>query len=92
MDQLETSRSPTSKTEIRSWLTARVSECTDQPVGEIDPQRNLLEYGMDSLDAANTIGELEVWIGTRLPEDIFEDFTTIDGLVDYVGEELNIRH
>ena len=57
------------------------------PAQEIDAGHSLLEYSMSSLTATILVGDLEDWLGLRLPPSLVWDYTSIDAMSDYLVEK-----
>lgn len=71
--------SPDSET-IRAWLLQRVAGALRVEPSAIDTEEPLYAYGFDSIAAATLAGELEEWLGRRLPLTLLWDHPTIDAL------------
>ncbi len=71
---------------LRERLLALLAHRLRLDVDRIDPSRKLSRYGMDSVEAAVVIQELEDWVGFTLPEDLFAEHSSVDALVTFVGE------
>jgi acyl carrier protein len=52
--------------QILTWLQARVATRLNTTPDRIDPQRDLTEYGLDSLEAVSLTGELEELLNRRI--------------------------
>jgi 8-amino-7-oxononanoate synthase len=63
--------------EISEWLTRRVAEAVRIPVGSIDAERDLVEYGLDSATGLALVADLEDFLGCQLPDTLLLDFRTI---------------
>jgi acyl carrier protein len=70
--------------EVREWLLARVAATLQIEPGAIDVHEPLYVYGFDSIAASSLAGELEEWLGRRLPETLLLDHPTIDGLAQFL--------
>ena len=71
--------------EIRRWLVARVAGHARVAPEEIDPRRPFAEYGVGSLAATTLSGELEEWLGRRLPPTLLYDHPTADRLARHLA-------
>ena len=63
------------------WLIDWVANELKLARDEIRSDENLLNYGMDSVNAIMLVGDLEDRLGAKLPPTLVWDFPTIDGLV-----------
>jgi acyl transferase domain-containing protein len=57
------------------------------PAGELDPREPLARYGLDSLTAVQTAGELEQWLGRPLSPVLVYDHPTIDALARFLASD-----
>jgi acyl transferase domain-containing protein/acyl-CoA synthetase (AMP-forming)/AMP-acid ligase II len=71
--------------EIRSWLIERIARKLRIPVEELDPREPLARYGLDSLTAVQTAGELEKWLGRPLSPVLVYDHPTVDALAEHLA-------
>ncbi|MEC0248506.1 phosphopantetheine-binding protein [Paenibacillus chitinolyticus] len=60
----------------------------DKPV---EPDRNLIEYGYDSMNIMQLIVDLEIHFGIAFPEEqlLTSNFSTIDSIVSLIEAGLN---
>jgi 8-amino-7-oxononanoate synthase len=79
------SQSSLSEVEISSWLVARIAELLELDPDEIDRQQDLTDYGLSSVDAVNLSGDLENFLGCRLPPTIVWEYPTIEELSQYLA-------
>jgi len=70
--------------ELRAWLTNRVAEYLRRPAAEIDPGRQLADYGLESVYALALCGDIEDHLDIRLDETVVWDYPTIDRLGAYL--------
>jgi acyl transferase domain-containing protein/acyl-CoA synthetase (AMP-forming)/AMP-acid ligase II/acyl carrier protein len=71
--------------EVRSWLIERIARKLRIPAADIDPREPLSRYGLDSLTAVQTAGELEQWLGRTLSPVIAYDYPTIEALAAHLS-------
>ena len=71
---------------IRSWLLEKCAEALAVPVDILDPSAPLASYGLGSVQAVSLVGDLEDWLGRRLPATLFWDFPTLDALARELAE------
>jgi acyl carrier protein len=69
--------------EIRAWLVERVAYYLELPTEKIDPERELAEYGMDSVYTMSIIAEIEDHLGVKIDEMAAWKYSTINALVEY---------
>jgi acyl carrier protein len=69
------------KDEITKLLAGYVAELLDMDAGEIDPERNLIDYGLDSADAVLLAGAVEEAVDQECDPAILLRNATIAGVV-----------
>jgi acyl transferase domain-containing protein/acyl-CoA synthetase (AMP-forming)/AMP-acid ligase II/acyl carrier protein len=65
---------------IQAWVTARLVEHLKIGAAEIDVRKPFADYGLDSVMAVRLSGELEQWLGRRLPPTLLYDCPTVETL------------
>lgn len=70
--------------DIERWLIDKLAVELEIPASEIDPERTLQEYDVDSLKAAGFVGAIEAEVGTALPETILWEYPTLRELADFL--------
>jgi 8-amino-7-oxononanoate synthase len=73
-------------TEIREWIRARAASRLGIKAGDIGLGVPLAEYGIDSLEAANLSGEIEVLLKIRIEPTTLWDYRTVWELSSYLAE------
>ena len=76
---------------LRERLLALLARRLRIDVEHIDPTRKLSRYGLDSVEAAVVVHELEDWVGMSLPEDLFAEHASVDAAVAFVIETQRAR-
>ena len=76
-----------SREEIEEWLVERIMEVTHKELDDIDVSVQLINYGVNSIDAATLSGDLEEWLGRELPASIIYQFPTIEALSAHLSGE-----
>lgn len=66
---------------ILNWLTTQLNLKSD----EIEPDKNLLLYGMDSVHAIMLVGDLESHFGIKLPATLIWDYPSVNALVEILA-------
>jgi len=61
--------------EIEVWLSALLAERLK--VTEINPERPLSDYGLNSMMALRLLDKVEKWLGQSLPATLFFDYPDI---------------
>ena len=72
---------------IQAWLVSQVSKRLKVQPSRIDVGEPLAHYGMDSVQAVSIAGELEDWLGRRLPPTLVYDYPTISALAQHLAEK-----
>jgi acyl carrier protein len=65
---------------IRAWLLANCAEALGIPPESLDPSAPLSDYGLGSMQAVNLVGDLEEWLGRKLPATLLWDYPTLDAV------------
>ncbi len=73
--------------EIKLWLISQLAERLEVPSESIDPHKDFVEYGLNSIEAVNLSGGLENYLGCRLSPTLIWDCPNIETLVRYLAEE-----
>ena len=71
--------------EIQAWLVRAIARSLRVDAREIDPQRPLVELGMDSVAAVELSGDLEDWLGKTISPTVVWDYPTISLLAAYLA-------
>ena len=66
------------------WSSGSPASCGSRPT-ELDPREPLARYGLDSLTAVQTAGELEEWLGRPISPVLVYDHPTIDALARFLA-------
>ena len=72
---------------ISSWLVFKLAERLEIEAHEIDITKDLSDYGLNSVEAVNLSGDLETFLGRRLPPTLLWDYPTIEALAEYLAQE-----
>jgi acyl carrier protein len=76
---------PKDRQMIEAWLIKRVSTALSLSPDQIDSRETFASYGLDSRTAVSLSGDLERWLGRRLPPTLVWDYPTIDALAEHLG-------
>lgn len=72
------------RTELRDWMTAYLSELLHLERHEIDPTQPFEMYGLDSSGAVGLSGDLEDALGASFDTSLVYDHPTIEALLDHL--------
>lgn len=72
--------------EIREWLIAKIAERVGVAPDAIDPAKPFTVLGVDSTEAVVVSGELQEWLGRRVPPTIAWDHPSIDAVARHLGQ------
>jgi acyl carrier protein len=78
---------PQTKTEaeIRDWLIARIADRVGTSPRMVDPTKPFTVLGVDSTEAVVISGELQDWLGRRVPPTIVWDHPSIDAVAKHLA-------
>lgn len=71
---------------IQQWLVARVAAAVGVGAEEIDVTLPFSYYGLDSVAAVGLSGELEDWLGRKLPPTLTWDYPSIELLAEHLAQ------
>lgn len=66
------------------WLQSQLAHRLELDPQQIEPQKEFTDYGLNSLEAVSLSGELENFLGRRLPPTLLWDYPTLESLVEYL--------
>jgi acyl-CoA synthetase (AMP-forming)/AMP-acid ligase II/acyl carrier protein len=69
---------------LQSWLLERVARLLRVQPHEVDPQRHLSEYGLDSAASVLLAGELERKLGRSVPATVAWDHPTLAAIASFL--------
>ena len=70
---------------IQGWLIDRLAEILELEPNQIDVGQDFEEYGLESAEAINLSGDLEDYLGCRLPPTLLWDYQNIEDLAQYLA-------
>ncbi|MBW2278484.1 MAG: acyl carrier protein [Deltaproteobacteria bacterium] len=76
---------PHGEAEIRQWLIDKIADRVGVSPLSIDPSKPFAVLGVDSTEAVVISGELQEWLGRRVPPTIAWDHPTIDAAAHYLA-------
>ncbi|AKE63896.1 Acyl carrier protein [Microcystis aeruginosa NIES-2549] len=77
-----------SREKIEQWLTDRLTSLLGVDREDIDLEKSIFTYGLDSSVALSLTGELEVMLGLELDPILFWEYPKISELSEYLVAEL----
>jgi acyl carrier protein len=75
-----------SKEDIELWLRRRVAESIQGNPEDIDISLPFAYYGLDSVASLGISGDLEIWLGRKLPQTLTWDYPNIELLSAFLAE------
>jgi acyl carrier protein len=76
---------PKDREAIQAWLIKKVSAALSISSDDIDPRETFASFGLDSRTAVSLSGDLERWLGRRLPPTLVWDYPSIDELAQHLA-------
>lgn len=70
---------------IQGWLIDKLAEVLEIEPSQIDISQDFEEYGLESAEAINLSGDLEEYLGSRLPPTLLWDYQNIEALAQYLA-------
>jgi acyl-CoA synthetase (AMP-forming)/AMP-acid ligase II/acyl carrier protein len=74
-----------SESEIVGWLVARLARESGMHPDEIDLGQPFASFGVDSARALLLVGDLETWLGRRLPPIVLWNYPTVEALARHLA-------
>jgi acyl carrier protein len=75
--------------EVLTWLTLKFADWLEVPVEDLDPQRPISSYGLDSISAVTLSVQLEEELDIELDTAVLWERPTLDSLAEHLTESLN---
>ena len=72
---------------IQGWLIDKLAQVLEIEPNQIDVSQDFEEYGLESAEAINLSGDLEDYLGCRLPPTLLWDYQNIEALTQYLAAE-----
>ena len=70
---------------IQGWLIDKLAEVIEIEPNQIDVTQDFEEYGLESAEAINLSGDLEDYLGCRLPPTLLWEHQNIEALAQYLA-------
>ena len=83
---MDSARISPSKETIESWLQLRIAEYLQLDADDIDVSLPFSYYGLDSVASLGISGELEIWLGRKLPQTLTWDYPNIELLSTFLSQ------
>jgi len=80
-----TANSSHTEAEIQQWLISNIAALVEIDPANIDIQKPLEYYGMDSMQAMHLSGDLADWLGQQLSPTVVWDYPTIELLASHLA-------
>ena len=77
---------PSKAEAIQGWLIDKLAEVLEIEPNQIDVGQDFEEYGLESAEAINLSGDLEDYLGCRLPPTLLWDYQNIEALAQYLAQ------
>lgn len=74
-----------SEEEIAGWLVRQLGRELKLDPGRIDPDAHFTALGLDSVTAVTIAGDLEDWLGRRLPDSLLWDHPSVRALAGFLA-------
>ena len=74
--------------EVLNWLTLRFADWLEVAAHELDPQRPISSYGLDSISAVTLSVQLEDELSVELDTAVLWDRPTLESLAEHLAEKL----
>jgi acyl carrier protein len=91
MVDADRSESERSAAEIERWIAGKVAARVKIDPREVDRGRPLTQLGIDSTEAVVLSGELQEWLGRRIPPTVAWDHPTIEALARHLARPAPTR-
>lgn len=70
--------------ELRAWFSNKLCEITQSTDAAVAWDDELSDFGLSSSQVVGLTGELERWLGTQLPANLFYDHATLRKVAEYI--------
>ncbi len=72
---------------IELWLIEKIAEKLQISITEVDPQQAFQSFGLDSKEAVGLSGELEDWLGRKVPPTLLWQYPNIESLAKHLSDQ-----
>lgn len=70
---------------IQRWLVTKVAALVDHGESDIDSTQPFSSYALDSVGMVGLTGEMQEWLGIKLPPTLLWDYPSIELLARYMA-------
>lgn len=84
-------RANVSKAQLISWINAWMCKELKLPGAPSESNKPFVSYGMDSVHAMMLVGDLEDYLGRRLPPTLAWDHPTVEDLAAHLAQDSGSR-
>lgn len=74
--------------EIREWIIERLIHDVGLSPDEVDGDKPVVSFGVDSMQFVVLVGELESWLGVRFADNPLIDHPTVNALSTHLARQL----
>ena len=85
---MSSSVADTTRSELYEWLCAYLIRELQVPGGRIDPDRPMVDYGLDSLTAAAVVTEVEKRVGFEVDPNSLWDHPTAAAFTVFLADKV----
>ena len=71
---------------IEDWIRNAVAGVLDLRPQEVNVHKPIATYGVDSAEAAGLIGDMEDWLGCKIPLDLVWEWATTREIAERLAE------
>lgn len=75
--------------EVLTWLTLKFADWLELPVEQLEPERPMSSYGLDSISAVTLTVQLEEELDIELETALLFKRPTLQSLAEHLTESLN---
>jgi acyl carrier protein len=86
-----TARALPTTDDIVGWLVRWLAQSLSVAASEIDIREPFATYGLTSLNAVEMSGDLERWLGARLPPDLAWNYPCVESLAAHLAAHIRTR-
>ena len=76
-------------TEVLAWVTLKFADWLEMSPEELEPERPISSYGLDSISAVTLTVQLEDELGVELDTALLWEHPTLKGLAQHLTVSLN---
>ena len=73
---------------LYEYVRSLMAKAVEMPEDDVDPEQNFMELGADSITAMSMVKEIETRYSIELPATLLFEYTTLNDLVEFLGDEI----